>query len=139
MVCLSQLLAHSRESGLDDVHIRKAATSSHVFGGLRRNWYLSRATLIPLVLTYIGGLCGFDLVQNEFEKWMETTFDESYTSLPMSLRGPGSSFALEFEALKNQLDEIEQDGPETYLLHLPMSCSGHELFLEEEKYVQLNR
>ena len=75
------------------------------------------------MLMLIGGLCGFDMVQNEFEKWMEATFGESFTSLPPSVRGPGSPFALEFEALKHALDELPKDGPENYLLHLPMSYS----------------
>jgi hypothetical protein len=75
------------------------------------------------------------MVQREFERWLETTFGQAFISVPIFERGPGSKFAAEFEALKQ---EFEQDMARSYFLGLPMSLQGNDYYLETEELIKLD-
>lgn len=67
---------------------------------------------------------------------MESQFGNAFLSLPLSKRGPQSRFAREVEALKHVIDRY---GSDEVFIDLPMKCSNHENYDEDEQYVKLDR
>lgn len=88
-----------------------------------------------ITLTQKGALCGFEMVQREFEQWMGKIFGQAFTSLPLSQRGPGSRLIGEFEALKQ---EFEQDMARSYFLPLTMPVQDNDNYVKDDEMVKLD-
>ncbi|EZF96900.1 hypothetical protein H113_03002 [Trichophyton rubrum MR1459] len=86
----------------------------------------------------VGGKCGSTYIDRNFNQWMQETFGEEYTSVPMRLRGPGSRFMNSFESAKRNFGGPNDDrGVEVGPIRMDVGPSVH--YDDDELVVKLSK
>ncbi|KAK2834840.1 hypothetical protein FQN49_006865 [Arthroderma sp. PD_2] len=86
----------------------------------------------------IGGKCGSTYIDRNFNQWMQDTFGEEYTSVPMRLRGPGSRFMNSFESAKRNFGGPNDDrGVEVGPIRMDIGPNVH--YDDDELVVKLSK
>lgn len=84
-------------------------------------------------------MCGSLYVDLNFERWLEQTFGDKYTSVPISKRGPESKFHASFESAKRNFSGLEKSQRGYEIGPIKMDWYDESNYDDDELAVKISR
>jgi hypothetical protein len=88
--------------------------------------------------TVLGGKCGSTAVDRNFYKLLSARFGDTFDSLPLKRKGPGSDLMKKFELIKGDFGHSTQDMTYELPLNLKIDKVDPEYYDEEERLVLIS-